>query len=165
MELKYETYEEVARYLLDRFCSEFGLERVEPKQKAQGLRSGTAWELDAKGIKIGGEGFLIIECRRYQSSRLKQEALGAVAYRIMDTGASGAIVVSPLDLQHGATLVAGAEGITHVKLAPDSTTHEYVLSFLNRVMIGFQEDVVRPTDSVSITITKKDGTVEHQDFG
>ena len=46
-------YEEVARILLNRMRKEFGLERVEGKQDIEGLKSGTSWEIDAKGIREG----------------------------------------------------------------------------------------------------------------
>jgi hypothetical protein len=37
----WESYEQVSHYLLDKFASEFGLDRVEGKQEIQGQRSGT----------------------------------------------------------------------------------------------------------------------------
>jgi hypothetical protein len=87
-------YEEVARILLNRMHKEFGLERVEGKQDIEGLRSGTSWEIDAKGIREGDGAIIIVECRRYTSSQLKQEHLGGLAYRILDTGVVGGITVS-----------------------------------------------------------------------
>jgi len=56
---KWESYQEVATYLLDKFAREFGLNRVEGKQKIQGQYSGTEWEIDAKGVREGNEGFVI----------------------------------------------------------------------------------------------------------
>jgi hypothetical protein len=104
---QFESYEQVAQYLLDQFAGELGLKRVEANQEVTGLRSGTTWEIDAKGVKVDGEGFVIVECRRYTTSKLKQEHLAGLAYRILDTGAEGGIVVSPMDLQEGAKKVAG----------------------------------------------------------
>ena len=68
MTTKWQSYEEVATYLLNQFASEFGLSKVEGKQSVLGLRSQTNWEIDAKGIREGNEGFVIIECRRYETS-------------------------------------------------------------------------------------------------
>jgi len=93
---KWESYEEVTAYLLDQIAERFGLEKVEGKQKILGLKSGTEWEFDAKGLAEDNEIFFIVECRRYTYSRLNQENVGAFAYRISDTGASGGIIVSPL---------------------------------------------------------------------
>jgi hypothetical protein len=92
----WETYEEVAVYILDQIASnlELDLERVEGKQHVYGSRSSTNWEIDGKGVKVDGEGFVIIECRRYTASKQNQERVAALAYRIIDTGASGGILVS-----------------------------------------------------------------------
>ena len=68
---KWESYEEVAQYLLNQFAENFGLGTVEGKQIIPG-QSGTNWEIDAKGLITEGEGFLIVECRRYTTSRLKR---------------------------------------------------------------------------------------------
>jgi len=48
MQTSWKTYEEVATYLLQQNAKEFGLETIEPKQKIQGNKSGTIWEIDAK---------------------------------------------------------------------------------------------------------------------
>lgn len=152
-EEKWETYEEVAAYLLNNFASEFNLDLVEGKQKVPGNRSGTKWEIDGKGIKKNGEGFLIIECRRYTTSKQNQEKMAGLAYRIIDSGAAGGIIVSPLGLQSGAELVAETENVVNVKLNPESTTKEYILEFLNKVMIGvFDEVKLGITDSVHFKI-------------
>src|SRR5882724_6794049 len=39
----WQSYEGVARYLLDQFAAEFGLDRVEGKQNVLGKESGTSW--------------------------------------------------------------------------------------------------------------------------
>jgi hypothetical protein len=53
---KWLSYEELATYLLNRMRKEFGFERVEAKQEIHGKRSGTSWEIDAKGITEGRAG-------------------------------------------------------------------------------------------------------------
>ncbi len=45
---KWKDYEGVATYLLNEFAKEFNLDRVEGKQKIDGKRSRTTWEIDAK---------------------------------------------------------------------------------------------------------------------
>jgi hypothetical protein len=108
------TYEEVATYLLNEMAEEFGLEKVEADKTVIGLRSGTKWRIEAQGIADDGDKFVIIECRRYPRSRLDQESVGGLAYRISDSGAFGGILVSPLALQEGAAKVAAAENILSV---------------------------------------------------
>jgi hypothetical protein len=146
---KWESYEEVATYLLNQFAEKFGLSHVEGKQKIIGHRSGTDWEIDAKGVRKGNEGFIIVEARRYTKSRQSQEQLGGLAYRINDTGAKGGILVSPLGMQEGAAKIADSENIINVQLAPNSTTLEYVMRFLNNIMVGVH-DTVRVTESVVV---------------
>jgi hypothetical protein len=134
----WEAYEQVAQQLLDEFAVHFGLGRVEGKQIVPG-QSGAAWEIDAKGIKVNGEGFVIVERRRHTTSGLPQESLGGLAFRILDTKAAGGIVITPLDLQAGAKKIAAHSNILHVTLSPESTTTEYVMKFLDSVFIGVAE--------------------------
>jgi hypothetical protein len=137
----WKNYEEVARYLLNQVASEFGLELVEGKQLIEGQHTGTTWEIDAKGIKRNDEGIILVECRRYTTSRQNQKALGALAYTISDTKAVGGIIVSPLGLQTGAELVAKSENIVSVLLTENSTTHEYLMRFLGKIMVGLSHPV------------------------
>ena len=41
---------------------------MEGKQHVYGSRSLTNWEIDGKGVQVDGQGFVIIECRRYTAS-------------------------------------------------------------------------------------------------
>jgi hypothetical protein len=155
---EWESYEQVATYLLDQFESEFGLERVEGKQKVVGLRSGTPWEIDAKGFRDGDTGFVIVECRRYTTSKQNQGKIGSLVYSILDTAAVGGIMVSPLGLQEGAERVAAAENIVSVQLNEESTRHEYVLRFLNKVMAGLH-DTLSFKDSFGFEVIDKDANI------
>jgi hypothetical protein len=132
----------------------FGLKRVEGKQGVLGLRSGTEWVIDAKGVALGGEKFVIIECRRHTTSRQKQEHMAALAYRILDTGAARGILVSPLDVQKGARKIAQAEHIVTAQLAAESTTTEYVLKFLNQIHVGVSDGVRVSEEAVPVLLRK-----------
>ncbi len=136
MTTNWKTYEDVARHLIDQAKEHFGLERVEGKQKIRGLRSGTHWEIDAKGIREGDQGIIIIECRRYPTSSIKQEDLGGLAYRIIDSGAVGGIIVSPLIIQKGAQKIAEAENVVQVLLDENSTPTDFTMQFFNKLMVG-----------------------------
>jgi Restriction endonuclease len=133
----WESYEDVARYLLEQLGDKLGLklERVEGKQKLVG-KSGMEWEIEGKGVKTDDGGIVVIECRRYTTSKVKAEAIGALAYRMSDLGASGGIVVTPIGVQHGGQLVAKAEGIQIVQLDADSSTTSFLLRFLGNVVVG-----------------------------
>jgi len=155
----WESYEDVARYFLNKFRQEFGLARVDTKQPIQG-NSGTLWEVDAKGIcERENSAIMLIECRRYRTKRLNQEAIGAFAYRIIDTRAVGGIIVSPLPLQFGANLVAQANNIVHVQLGPDSTPENFVMSFFNKICVGVT-DHVSISDHVIAELRDKDGKLK-----
>jgi len=147
------TYEEVAVYLLDLFAAEFGLEEVQGTQSVPGHRSGTSWRLDGKGVLLGGQGFVIVECRRHTTEKLKQESVAAVAYRIQDTGAEGGILVSPIGLQEGAAKVAAAEKVVPVVMDAASTTEDYVVRFLKRTMFGASaRDGAKASDSAEAVV-------------
>lgn len=150
------TYEEVAQYLLNQFAERFQLGRVDGKQISPG-KSGTEWEIDAKGMRSDRDGFLIVECRRYTKSRLNQKSMASLAFQIQDTGAQGGIVVTPLDLQSGAKIVAAHANVQHVILNPESTTSDYIMKFLNQVFVGIS-DTVTIADSLHIRITR-DGKI------
>lgn len=139
---RWKTYEEVAAYLLGKIGAELGLSSAEGKQRLQG-DSGTIWEVDGKGVRLGDEGFVLIECKRHKR-KVNQDTVATLAFRIQDLGASGGILVSPLGLQAGAQKVAEATHIEEVHLDPESTTAEYILGFLNRVFVGV-------TDSITFT--------------
>ncbi|MEU2869735.1 restriction endonuclease [Streptomyces olivoreticuli] len=155
----WESYEEVAVYLLDRIAEELGLERVEGKQGVFGSRSLTNWEIDGKGVKVENEGFVIIECRRYTTSKQNQEKVAALAYRIMDTGASGGILVSPLGFQEGARKVAAAESIQEVLMSATSTRSDFVLRFLKKIFVG-ASITMEFKGSATLVVTRADGRQE-----
>jgi hypothetical protein len=150
VETKWESYEQVAQFLLDQMAEHLDLRRIEGKQKVEGKRSGTSYEIDGKGIAKNGDGFVILECRRYTTSRQKQEHLEAIAYRIIDTGAKGGIIVSPLGLQEGARKIAEAENVLSVHLGENSTTKNYVLGFLNKIFVGVSDTIQLPENVVVV---------------
>lgn len=160
---KWRTYEEVATFLLNEMAAEFGLEKVEGKQKELGLISNTEWEIDAKGFLEQEQKFVIVECRRYTKSRLNQESLAALAYRIDDTRASGGIIVTPLGLQEGAKKLANATNIISVILDADSSSNDYVMRFLDQIKVGMSGEIGF-TSSLGIKKISKDGTIEDRGY-
>jgi Restriction endonuclease len=154
---RWRTYEEVAAAILGRLREELGLSVVEGKQSVPG-QSGTEWELDAKGIQQGSDAFVIVECRRHTTSKIKQGAVAALAFQIQDTGAAGGFIVSPLGLQEGAQKVAGAANIHSISLNADATPQEFALSFLGNLFVGLtgveaRAEAGRVAPSVTVAIT------------
>jgi len=132
---KWRDYEQVSTYLLNSLCQEFGLTKVEGKQKLVG-KSGTEWNIDAKGIRNDDGGIIIIECRRCTTRRQNQERIAGFAWRITDTGAQSGIIVSQLGLQKGAKLVAKAGNIVSVIIDANSTPQNFAVEFLNKIFLG-----------------------------
>lgn len=162
---QWRTYEEVATKILDRIRDALGLSAVEGKQSLPGL-SGTEWELDAKGIKQESDAFVIVECRRQTTSRIKQEEVAALAFRIQDTGAAGGFVVSPLGFQEGAQKVARSANIHSVLLNASATPQEFVLSFLGNLFLSLtgvkasaEAGKVIPVIKVGLTGVESHGAV------
>jgi hypothetical protein len=151
---EWSTYEDVAVYLLNEIAKELGLDVVEGKQIVPG-KTGAEWEIDGKGVRDGDGAFVVIECRRYTTSKVKQEQAGGLAYRIQDTGAAGGIFVTPLGLQKGAERIAAASSIQTVLLSQDSTTTDYILQFLNNIFVG-ASDSAQISDNAQATIVKTD---------
>ncbi|QCH24436.1 restriction endonuclease [Mycobacteroides salmoniphilum] len=132
----WQSYEEVARFLFQKLSDllGLGLKRVADKQTLVG--DATDWEIDGKGVPTDGGGVIVIECRRLTTSKVKQNAVAALAYSIRDLGASGGIIVTPIGVQNGGQRIAEREGIKVVRLAADSTTESYLLKFLGSVGVG-----------------------------
>ena len=130
--VKWQTYEEVARYLLDMFATDFGVDCFEGKQDLRG-NCGTEWEIDAKGVRQSDGAIVLVECRRHTTSKLSQEAIAAFAWRIDDLNAMMGIIVSPFDLQKGAKLVAAAGNIVRVRLDPTSTVESFRMEFIDKL--------------------------------
>jgi hypothetical protein len=139
----YQTYEQVALHILNELKDRFGAEYFESSRKIKGNRSGRNWDIEGKGVCSEDGVFLIVECRRYTTSRLKAEHIGGIAYRIIDTGARGGIVVSPYPLQKGARKIAEAEKIHSVQLTADSTPEQYIVRLL-------KELIIRPAPGVAV---------------
>jgi len=125
----WENYEDVTRQLLEDTKKHLKLSEVEGKQQIHGKkRSGTDWEIEAvaKRYENKKEEIILVECKCWSKSRLSQELLGGFAYRILDAGAQGGIIVTTIGLQEGAKKVAKAEKITEITLDTNSTNDDYI---------------------------------------
>ncbi|TAL03281.1 MAG: hypothetical protein EPO07_06500 [Verrucomicrobia bacterium] len=137
---KWENYEELTRYVVCHFADLLGISLVEAKQKIEG-RSGTAWEIDAKGVCADG-GFLVIECKDRSSTRLNQAVVGSLAFCVQDTGATGAVIVTSIGLQEGADKVARHLGFHTLYLPSESAFEGFIARCLNRVLAKPRADHV-----------------------
>ena len=129
----WKSYEELASHILSHFADIVGISSVQAKQRLQG-QSGTCWEIDAKGICSDGAGFLVIECKERHSSRLNQDIIATLAYKVQDVGAAGAVIITSIGLQKGAKKVASKKGFHIVYLPKESAFEDFVARCGNRVV-------------------------------
>ncbi len=105
-------------------------------------------------------GFFIVECKKHKK-RLDTDKLDAMAFRIIDSGADGGIVVSPMGLQAGAAKIATSQNIVSVHLNRDAKEFEYVLRFLKNVMIGVRDFINFQDKATAVKVlapTQPEGT-------
>jgi hypothetical protein len=125
-------YEQVTRTILHACREQLGYKEVRPKGRIPG-ESGTQWEIDATCYLLENDGMILVECRRHTTKPIDQEQVGGLVFRIIDTGAKGGLLVTPLGYQEGATLVAKARKVTLATLNADATEREYVLKVAERL--------------------------------
>ena len=150
----WQTYEEVARAVLHDLRQHLGITNVTGYQDLPG-NSGTSWRVEGTATKTDEGGLLIVECRMHTSQGLSQESLGGLAFRIIDTNGAGGILVTPLDLQSGAKLVAKSRNIAHVLLSPSSTPENYLAEFMGTQFHHVTEHLVfEVSDEVKVWVTR-----------
>ncbi len=157
------SYEEACAYMISHLADRLGVTGLEGKQRLRGKISSTRWEIDAKAIDVATGKIVIVEARRHTRARLNQEAVAAVAFRVQDLGAAGAIIVSPHSLQKGARLVADATQVRHVIMAPDSTPDQWVAQLGDVVFVGLHDRVdLNISEELELIVRDASGAiVEH----
>lgn len=156
---EWKRYESAAREILQHFASELGIISIAGEAVLPG-HSGTKWHVEGTATCLDDGGFLIMECRRYTTTRLNQESLGGLAFRIQDTGGAGAIIVTPLPLQQGARLVAESQNIIPIEIEAWSTAQNYLARILGKTFhgVGITEAIQVSAKVVSIELkTLKEG--------
>lgn len=157
-EPKWKRYEEAARQVLADIGQVAGIELVEGLQTLRG-KSGAKWTIDGKAVRESGKDFWVVEVRRHTTRGIEQEAVAAIAFRIEDLGATGGIIVSPLELQSGAAVVAKATNIEHFKLTEDSTPTDYLAEFMGRRFYGISvQETIYVTDFADAEVIRGGGT-------
>jgi NADH pyrophosphatase NudC (nudix superfamily) len=162
-----DAYAQVARRILDNLREQLGFERVEGKQAFPGSH-GRDWSIDVSCYRAGDGALIIVECRRHTSSRIKQEEMGAFAYRIQSIGAAGGLMVTPLGFQAGARAIASLERIATATLNADATEEEFVLTIADQVFRGLKvsdqghgvdtvRSIIRICDHCNTELTSSDG--------
>jgi len=153
----WQSYEQIAAHVLNQCAAEFGLSRFEGKQELAG-KSGTKWEVDARGWTKGNTAHFLVECKKYANTAVSQAITASLAYQIQDTDAQGGFLVSPQGLQSGAKKVASANKIYEIKLDPSSTATAYFGEWLGQLRVGLTEKVdIQLSEHLVIKKFDKDG--------
>ncbi|TPQ32022.1 hypothetical protein [Cupriavidus pinatubonensis] len=142
----WKTYEEIAALVLNQCAAEFGIDRVEGKQKVV-AKSGATFEVDARAWTEGNAAHLLVECKKHENTGISQAITSALAWQIIDTDAEGGFMVSPNGLQAGAKFVAAAANIHEIKLDPASTASAWFGEWLGKLRAGF-------TDNVNVSVSE-----------
>lgn len=140
MDPSWKTYEEIAALVLNQCAAEFGIKRVEGKQKVA-AKSGATFEVDARAWTAGNAAHLLVECKKHENTGISQAITSALAWQILDTDAEGGFLVSPNGLQAGAKFVAAAANIHEIKLDPASTASAWFGEWLGKLRAGFTDEV------------------------
>ncbi|WP_175701133.1 restriction endonuclease [Burkholderia ambifaria] len=136
----WKSYEQIAEFVLNQCANEFGLSRFEGKQDVAG-KSGTDWEVDARGWTEGDSAHFVVECKKHSNTAISQAITGSLFCTIRDTDAAGGFLVSPHGLQSGAKKLAASTNIHEIKLDPRSTTAAYFGEWLGKLRIGLSETI------------------------
>jgi Restriction endonuclease len=150
------SYEELARHVLMCFADMLGISEVEAKQRLMGA-TGTEWEIDAKGVKADGRGFLVVECKERSAARLDQATIGSLAFTVQDVGAQGAVIVTSIGLQEGAKKIAEHQDFKIVFLRKESTFEQFFASCGNCLLAKVSDHATSSLALTGFVVSKAEG--------
>ena len=132
---KWQTYEQVAADLLNRFAKEFGLDRFEGKQHIDGeqrYRMGNRCEGNSRLRQW------LHDCRMPPLHDIETVTGEIGRTRVSDHRYRGdwRNLREPARIPGGRKRVAAAENIFEATLSQDSTPTDFVMGFLNKFMLG-----------------------------
>jgi hypothetical protein len=130
----WETYEDVARQLINDIKSYLGLSMVNPDKKKFPKKDGGRCEIDVSAYNMSDGKLVLVECRK-ENRRLIQEEVHGFAYRIQQTNAMRGIIVTTIGLQEGGVIAANGAKIQTIKLDPSSTLDNYIAQFIGFLAI------------------------------
>ena len=163
----YATYEDVAHRFFSDCKTTFGFDVVERKVVLRG-KSGNTYNIEVLGRRVGDGAEIIIECKHYgPGSHIDQEMVGGIAYRVRNTEAGGAFMVTTHELQSGAQRLADFERISVFIISPDATLDDYgvvrqIAQDLSRYFVKLQADI-KSKVTLEMTVHRDaNGNVEHR---
>lgn len=135
----WKTYRKATRQFFKDVKGYIGAERKEGRQKIE-IKSGSECEVDVTAYRVGGEGIIVFECKRWEHS-LDKGALGKFHYLIKNAGVNSEMVIIPLDSQECTTKLAQAEKIIDIKLDFHSTSESYIGKIVSHIFSRVKDEV------------------------
>jgi hypothetical protein len=135
----WKAYREATIRLLKDVKGYTDVERMEGGQKVN-IESGSECEVDVAAYRVGGEGIIVFECKRWERS-IEQGALVKFHYSIRNSGVNSGIRITPIDLQECITKLAQAEKIIEIKLDFNSTSKSYIAKIVSRIFSRVNDEI------------------------
>ncbi|MEH2402937.1 restriction endonuclease [Nostoc sp.] len=131
---EWETYEDVARQLIDDIKFHLGLSLVNEDKRKFKKNDGGECEVDVSAYDMSDEKLVLVECRK-KKEPLSQEEVHGFAYRIQQTNAKRGIIVTTIGLQQGARIAADGAKIALIRLDGNSAKQEYIAKITQQIFV------------------------------
>lgn len=131
---EWETYEDVARQLIDDIKIYLGLSLVNEDKREFKKNDGGKCEIDISAYDLSDGKLVLVECRK-KKKRLSNEEIDGFAYRIQQTNAKRGIIVTPLGLQQGARIAADGAKISLIRLDENSNKENYIARITQQIFL------------------------------
>lgn len=135
----WKTYRKATRQVFKDVKGYIGVEGIEGRQKVD-IKSSSECEVDVTAYRVGGEGIIVFECKRWEYS-LDKGALGKFHYLIKNAGVNSEIVITPLDFQECTAKLAQAEKIIEIKLDFHSTSKSYIGKIVSHIFSRVKDEI------------------------
>jgi len=149
---RWKTYREATRQFLKDVRSYISAEHIEEGQKVR-MNNGSECEVDVAAYRIGGEGIIVFECKRWEHS-LDQGALGKFHYGIKNASVNSRIIITPIDHQECTAKLAQAEKIIEIKLDFNSTSKRYIEKIVSRIFSRVKDEIAIHNNEQVVSLYK-----------
>lgn len=134
------TYEDASRQLLKDIREQLLFDEKEEKEVGK-EGWGAGWEVNLVAFRIGVEGFVLAECNRWKHPPDQGGNLVKFYYTIESSHESDDIIVTPIDLQDGASRVTKAEKITEIKIDLSSSNESFIAGMISHVFAKVRDRI------------------------
>lgn len=134
------TYEDASRQLLKDIREQLLFDEVggnEVTKESWGIN----WEVNIVAFRVGVEGFILAECNRWKHPPDQGGRLAKFYYTIKCSHESDTIIVTPIDLQDGASRITKAEKITEIKIDLSSSNESFLAGMVSHVFAKVKDRI------------------------